>query len=416
MSTTNKRPTKTQAKSLARKKFSKKSVILFVALVVIVGVVTLYRLLAATAQGAYTNWNWPATTNGYTSMAHSLKIESNDPTTSYFWSHQYKIKNGDGGYIGLQSNGRRVDGTRGKTAVFSIFSSGIAGTKGACSVEQAGFDGYDTSGTSCRIAYEWKTGVVYQLRVAQTSTDSTGKWWSAWVKDTSNGTETFIAQIKVPMAWMGLDSWSVMWTEYFGPEKSTCAGIPYSRVRFYTPSVGAFGSVKPTSKSNYLSTTSDCKTSKIVTTSDGVIQEMGSSVPTSTTQTVAAPDPGFIGLNSDFVACPRITTKTDGTKVCNLTVAEPLLTMRKLPVTPAGKTKFCFKGIKSAAGTAKIDIVAGQETTGSTLRMVKTITADTSFDDACVGTSTLFKKGSLTNYAQVRVTQGAVKIYGGQFK
>jgi hypothetical protein len=248
--------------------------ILFILLFAGVGSYFLLRSYAATPQGTYTNWNWSPPAEGYNSLEHALTVEAVTTDAPYFWSHQYQFVGGDGGYIGLQSHGSRVNGTVGKTAVFSIFSAGIEATPGACQVQQASFDGGTGAGSSCRIPYEWVIGHTYQMRTARMGADATGTWWGGWVKDTSTGVETFIAQIKVPLAWKGIGAWSVMWTEYFGAQPSSCDLLPYSRVRFNQPTANG-GTVVPTSTSDFLSTSSTCTNSKITDVTSGVIQEMG---------------------------------------------------------------------------------------------------------------------------------------------
>jgi hypothetical protein len=241
-----------------------------------------FSTFAAKPRGTYSNWNWSSPAQGFNELEHGLQIEQVSPDAPYFWSHQFKIKGGDGGYVGLQSGGSRVNGTRGKTAVFSIFGSAISGTSGSCVLEVKGFDGYNTSGTSCRIPYEWTTGRKYTLRVKLVSTDSTGKWWEAWVKDTFTGVQTSIAKIKVPKTWNGLDNWSVMWTEYFGNQNlSSCGALPYSRVNFFPPVANA-GAYRPTSTKNTLSTSSTCTNSSSKANSvGGAIHVMGNT-PSST--------------------------------------------------------------------------------------------------------------------------------------
>lgn len=231
-------------------------------------------------RGTYTNWYWNPPADGLTEMEHGLTIDRVTPNAPYFWSHQFKFKGGDGGYIGLQSNGVRVNGTRGKTAVFSVFGSALSGTSGACVLEVKGFDGYNTSGTSCRVPYEWQTGRKYTLRVKMVSSDSSGKWWQAYIKDTFTNTETSVAKIKTPASWKGLNDWSVMWTEYFGTPLASCASLPYSKVTFFNP-VANGGAYKPRSSagSNALSTSGTCNNSAIRSVVGGASQEMGTSPP-----------------------------------------------------------------------------------------------------------------------------------------
>ena len=290
-------------------------VIPFILGFVILGVYIIFRSLAATPQGTYSSWKWLAAkgsgpTSGFTSLEHSLTIESVAVNAPYFWSHQFGFEGGDGGYIGLQSNGRRVNGTIGKTAVFSIFSSGIAGLPAAsCSVEQAGFDGYNKSGTSCRIPFEWSVGSTYNLKVALLAQDNSGSWWAG----TINGQE--IARIRVPRAWHGLRPSSIMWTEYFGPKPNTCKDIPYSRVRFSQPV--ANGTIRPVGGSPSVSTGTDCKNSKVSAVGAGWIHEVG-------TSTVAQPAQPPISTNckTNGTPCPLPVSNSQKAPYCNLAIAK----------------------------------------------------------------------------------------------
>ncbi len=233
---------------------------------------------AATPQGTYTNWYWEPPDTGYRSLVHSLKIEAVTPDAPYFWSHQFQLVNGDVGYIGLQSNGNRVDGTVGKTAVFSVFKSGIAASPKVspklCEVKQNGFDGYDIAGSSCRTAYEWTIGHKYTMWTKISQVENDGTWWDGLIKDENTGLVTFLGRIKVPPTWRGMGAWSVMWTEYFGEKPKVCTELSYSRVRFYKPTANR-GTVQPSRTSNEFSKPVDCTNSRITNTKNGTIQEMG---------------------------------------------------------------------------------------------------------------------------------------------
>ncbi len=226
-------------------------------------------------QGVYSNWSWDTPSGGFTNLSHELTIEEVTPDAPYFWSNQFNFVGGDGGYIGLQSRGSRVDGTVGKTAVFSVFNSGIQGTTG-CSVEQGNFDGASGSGTSCRVAYDWQVGVKYKFRVEKGTVESNGTWWSGYITNTATGTETLIAKYKVLPSWQGLGDWSVQWTEYFGQLPATCNDLARSKVRFYKPTRTYNGqNVLPARSWLHYATGADCTNSRVVEFNGGTIQEMG---------------------------------------------------------------------------------------------------------------------------------------------
>lgn len=240
----------------------------------VVGIYLLVQSKAAVPTGTYTNWTWPAAPTGNWNIEHGLTIEEVTPDATYFWSHQFKINGGDGGYIGLQSHGNSVSGAIGKTAVFSIFGAGIEATPGNCKVEQAGFDGYQNSGSSCRIPFDWVLGRKYQLKAGITGSDAGGTWWTGTIQDTATGAVTEVGRIKVPTSWKGVDTWSVMWTEYFGGQPANCNDLAYSRVRFYTPRANN-GATSPVGSSNTYASGGTCNNSTITNTGDGVIQQMG---------------------------------------------------------------------------------------------------------------------------------------------
>lgn len=268
----------TRASKVVRKSPRKFASILLIVVFAIVGTYIVVRSQAVIPTGTYTNWNWPAAGTGYWSLEHGLVVEDVTPDATYFWSHQFQIVGGDGGYIGIQSHGNTVSKQVGKTAVFSIFGSGLWGTPGNCETTQAGFDGgLYGAGTSCRITYEWQKGHAYGFKVGITGGDSSGVIWTGTVADFTTGSVTTIGQIKVPTSWKGVGFWSSMWTEYFGGQPATCDKLAYSRVRFLKPSVN--GSIAPAAKNNTYAQAGNCQ-SRITDQADGsTVQEMGTPQP-----------------------------------------------------------------------------------------------------------------------------------------
>ena len=224
----------------------------------------------ASPQGTYTEWRWPPSTSfartllaGYRSFEHVLIPEVDPgPDSTYFWAHQFRIIGGEGGYIGLQTKGNRVDGSLGKMAIFSIWNA----------VEADGpstrFSG-EGEGWSCRIPYQWEAGRAYALKVATVG----GGWWTAKVRDEATGVISEIGGIRVPEHWRQLDTWSVMWTEYYGPPLNSCSELPYSRVVFGTP-LANDGETKPAGSHSHIGD-GTCETSHIETVPNGVRHEMG---------------------------------------------------------------------------------------------------------------------------------------------
>ena len=299
-----------------------------------------FRVGAATPQGIQSNWIWNPPADGFTNLESSISIEQVTNGSPYFWANQFNFKGGDGGYIGLQSGGSRVNGTYGKTAVFSIFSAGIYGTPSNCKVEQAGFDGYAGGGTSCRIPFEWQTGRKYSMRVLKTASDSQSTTWTGSIVDTTSNTDTFIANIKVPKSWQGMGDWTSAWTEYFGTKPSSCDKIPYSKITFFRPTrtiqtTAALGSKDVKTEPavhinfyNYYYQPVDCTNSKITNFNGGTVQEVGNPTPSAGTPsdnippsvTIQKPTNGvqakspisISASSSDNVAVTKMEIQIDG--------------------------------------------------------------------------------------------------------
>jgi len=224
-----------------------------------------------TPSGTYTEWRWPPSTSfartlqaGYGSFEHVVLPEVDPgPEATYFWAHQFRFIGGEGGYLGLQTKGNRADGSLGKMAIFSIWDAVEA--EGPGTVRFSG----EGTGWSCRIPYPWEAGRPYGMRVYTPG----GGWWGAAVRDDTTGEISEIGGIRVPGHWRNLDSWSVMWTEYYGPPLARCSDLAHSRVVFGTPTADK-GEVRPAGSHSHLSE-GTCNTSLIETVPDGVRHEMG---------------------------------------------------------------------------------------------------------------------------------------------
>src|SRR5438132_278972 len=55
--------------------------------------------------GTYTQWQWPSAADGYRSFAWDLTPQTDPSPDGYFWSHQFWLVGGEGGYLGLQTCG-----------------------------------------------------------------------------------------------------------------------------------------------------------------------------------------------------------------------------------------------------------------------------------------------------------------------
>jgi peptidoglycan hydrolase-like protein with peptidoglycan-binding domain len=247
---------------------------------------------AVRPNGTYSNWNWPASSTGYYNFDLNLTVLNNTSGSHYFWSHQFRFKGGDGGYLGLQV-GSSPNNT--KIALFSIWgANGAEGPRCGTFVE-------GTPGWTCRLdPYNWVLGRSYRLRIWAAGADSLGEWWGAWVRDSATGVDSYVGRIRVPTSWGWLDSWSVSWTENFGPLPSTCAGFPWAKAQFNFPTADN-GSVRISSHSHSFGG-GDCPTySRILHVLGADVQEMGKAPPAS--------------VNLDFAAYPLLSSGSSGSAV-----------------------------------------------------------------------------------------------------
>jgi len=211
--------------------------------------------------GTYTDWRWPPTLQGYARFDWTIVPETDPTPDGYFWSHQFGLVGGEGGYVGLQTMGADPQG---KIAIFSIWeaeSSSGPSVFGPFSGEGCG--------QTARIPFPWRPGSAYRLSVATTGDGA----WAAHAAGDASGEEQLIGRIRVPLAWGGLRDLSIMWTErYAGPMRS-CSDLRLSSARFLTPA--ANDGIRPLDHQNHLGNPPGCPGSEIVDLADGVRQVMG---------------------------------------------------------------------------------------------------------------------------------------------
>jgi hypothetical protein len=221
---------------------------------------------AVQPNGTYSNWFWPSTTTGYYNFDERVQIINHTAGTHYFWSHQFGFIGGDGGYLGLQVGSFPNDT---KIALFSIWgANGASGPRCGPFVE-------GTAGYTCRLdPYNWVTGRTYRLRLWVLSVEDAGQWWGAWVQDTVTGVDSYIGKIRVPAPWGWLNTWSVSWTEYFGPQANVCEEIPWAYAWFGFPTANN-GTVNISTHSHFINQTGNCPQYSRIVEYGGDLQEMG---------------------------------------------------------------------------------------------------------------------------------------------
>lgn len=134
------------------------------------------------------------------------------------------------GYLGLQTDGNRFDGSVGDMAIFSVWNArGGAGT--SCQALEG-----DDSIWSCRLAFPVLTDRGYRLRLWFLENNATGQWWGAWIQDMTTGEDTLIGAIAVDPSHNAIAPLTGTSSYFFGMA-TDCSDIPASTV-MWAPPVG----------------------------------------------------------------------------------------------------------------------------------------------------------------------------------
>lgn len=205
--------------------------------------------------GTYTQWLWPSTPLGYEEMRWEVEPRTDPSPVGYFWSHQVALVRGEGGYLGLQTEG--ADPT-GKIAIFSVW-----GAIDADGPEYAAPFSGEGSGMTVRIRYRWVPGRRERLVIRAEA----GGWWRAEVGGQP------IGRIRVDARCGGLAPTSIMWTERYAPPLRSCADIGHAVAWFGRPE--ADRDVPPRGHRNFLADHRGCPGSSVEDSDDGVVQVMG---------------------------------------------------------------------------------------------------------------------------------------------
>jgi hypothetical protein len=234
--------------------------------------------------GTYAHLTWPAPEArfaGFRSFEWELTPEL-DTAQGYFWAHQFALRGSDppgtGGYAGLQANGVYPGGPT-KVAIFSIWNALDARGDGVA--QPFGGEGV---GFQTLVRFQWTAGRRYHLGVHALPPDAGGgHWWAGRVRDAEAGFEVEIGRIRVPEHWVGLDRWSIAWTELFSPPIRRCSHMECAS-SIWTDFTADGGMVRPVSVEPRFGTGMSCTNSRIATLPDGGFrQQMG----------LPAPEPGF---------------------------------------------------------------------------------------------------------------------------
>ncbi|WP_229070988.1 DUF3472 domain-containing protein [Actinoplanes sp. DH11] len=180
----------------------------------------------------YAYWNFHGRT-GFWNVDQQVRVAKKAPASYWAMNFGFTATPNEGGYMGLQTNGRRFNGTSGDTAIFSLWNA--TATRGP----NCGRFGGEGTGMSCRVGFTINTGTYYRYRVWRLDADSRGQWWGAWIANPVTGKDTPIGQIRVPRN-KRLMTTPMNFSEYFGPAR-TCNTVPVSKAYFTQPAANSRG-------------------------------------------------------------------------------------------------------------------------------------------------------------------------------
>ena len=151
-----------------------------------------------------------------------------------YWALTWKyVGTADGGYMGLQTDALRPDGSVGEQALFALWNANAA--RG----DYCRPFGGEGIGYNCRLPLAFATEQVFRLRVWKLETDAGGQWWGGWISD--GVTDRHIGDIRVPNDGNHRFIESANnFSEYFG-EKVACDQVPQSIGQFTQPAANSRG-------------------------------------------------------------------------------------------------------------------------------------------------------------------------------
>jgi hypothetical protein len=185
----------------------------------------------------YVDWAFPTADNTGFAQNVDQEILVVRKAASSYWPMLWKWSDdpAHGGYIGLQANGNRSDGSTGDTVDFSLWDSKAAVGPKSTSCASNG----EASGYNCASAYTIKEDVWYRLRVWRGPLDPDGQWWTAYIENENTGIDTWVGSIKVAPTHQAITSVQ-NFSEYFG-DQVACNQVPMSIVDFTQPAANLLG-------------------------------------------------------------------------------------------------------------------------------------------------------------------------------
>ncbi|RFU86552.1 DUF3472 domain-containing protein [Streptomyces triticagri] len=176
--------------------------------------------------GTYTYYGFDDEVTGLDEVTWSTTVDT-DPghRSQVFWSHQFGFDEGNGAYIGMQTN--KGEGRMLLFSVWDVFEW-KAGDEGSWCQEFGG----EGEGASCRLRFNWQEGHTYTFKVAS---EGDG-WFGATVTDTTAAKSVKLGSIRTPASQID-PAGMVDWTEYYewNDIRTTCHDQPFSAARFGVP-------------------------------------------------------------------------------------------------------------------------------------------------------------------------------------
>jgi Domain of unknown function (DUF3472) len=188
----------------------------------------------AQAQNAYlySHWKFSGKAPGYWNVDQQMRVKKR--STATYWAMDWSwVGASQGGYVGLQTNGGRFDGSTGDTAIFSLWDATAA--KGP----HCGAFGGEGSGLSCRLPYKISTSTYYRYRIWRLTADSAGQWWGAWIENIKTHADTYLGSIRVAAGDTQMSA-PLNFVEYFG-QAVACNKVPKSEVVWTQPAANSLG-------------------------------------------------------------------------------------------------------------------------------------------------------------------------------
>lgn len=201
-----------------------------------------------TAKSSYSDWKHP-TASADDQVAgwgvlrqqivpHNVPVaEAGQGPPSWFYALTFGILNGDGGYVGIQTD------SGGQRAIFSIWHA-VDATAGPGATASA-FSG-EGNGYQILLPYAWDASHVYEVEVrfliesGLLSTDP--RTWEGYITNLTTGVRTYIGKIRTPHDWTSsggeqrLNYHPANFVEWYPwSEDRACTAFPYSSVSFRSP-------------------------------------------------------------------------------------------------------------------------------------------------------------------------------------